>query len=264
MSQTPTSISRLLERHGLSPKKRLGQHFLADGNLIDKMIRTARVSQGDKVLEVGAGTGALTVALADAGAEVLAYEVDRTLEPALMETIGTRSKVEVRFEDAVDALPGALDAGPWKVVANLPYHIGTPLLMKLLRQAPQITEFTVMVQREVAERIVAVPGTRQYGLPSIVAGLICDVHKAFAVPPQVFIPPPAVSSAVVVLTRRTRVDNRTEGAIDTAATVFRHRRKMLRSTFDPRVLAAAGIRPEARPEDLAPERFAELWEAARG
>jgi len=203
MSQTPTSIGRLLGRHGLVPRKRLGQHFLADGNIIDKMVRTADVSSGDQVVEVGAGTGALTAAIAETGARVLAYEIDRRLAPVLAEVVGERPNVELRFEDAMQALPDALGAGPWKLVANLPYNVGTPLVLKLLRTAPRITRFTVMVQREVADRLVALPGTRQYGLPSIVARLTSEVHRAFVVPPQVFIPAPSVSSAVVVRSRST-------------------------------------------------------------
>jgi len=259
MSQTPTSIGRLLGRHGLVPRKRLGQHFLADGNIIDKMVRTADVSSGDQVVEVGAGTGALTAAIAETGARVLAYEIDRRLAPVLAEVVGERPNVELRFEDAMQALPDALGAGPWKLVANLPYNVGTPLVLKLLRTAPRITRFTVMVQREVADRLVALPGTRQYGLPSIVARLTSEVHRAFVVPPQVFIPAPSVSSAVVVMTRRSGVDRqRIEKAIGVAAEAFRHRRKMLRATLDVVALERAGISPTARPEDLAPERFLDL------
>ncbi|NOY55844.1 MAG: 16S rRNA (adenine(1518)-N(6)/adenine(1519)-N(6))-dimethyltransferase RsmA [Actinobacteria bacterium] len=262
MSQSPTSIDSLLRRHGLTPRKRLGQHFLADGNIIDKMVRVAGVSAGDQVVEVGAGTGALTVAIAETGASVLAYEIDRGLAPVLAEVVGERSDVELRFEDAMHALPDALDAGPWKLVANLPYNVGTPLVLKLLRTAPQITRFTVMVQREVADRLVAPPGTRQYGLPSVVARLTSEVHRAFVVPPQVFIPAPSVSSAVVVMTRRSGVDRqRVERAIEVAAVAFRHRRKMLRATLDVAVLERAGIPPTARPEDLAPERFLDLADA---
>jgi len=259
MSQSPSSIAELLSRHGLAPRKRLGQHFLADTNIIDKMVRAAGVGDGDDVVEVGAGTGALTVALAETGARVVAYEIDRGLAPLLAEVVGERPNVEVRLEDAMKALPAALDAGPWKLVANLPYNVGTPLVLKLLRVAPQITDFAVMVQREVADRLVAGPGSKQYGLPSVVAHLTCEVRKAFTVPPQVFVPVPKVSSAVVLLSRRPSVDlERTGKAIDAAAEVFRHRRKMLRATIDAEALERIGIAQTARPEDLPAERFLDL------
>ncbi|HZJ48929.1 MAG TPA: 16S rRNA (adenine(1518)-N(6)/adenine(1519)-N(6))-dimethyltransferase RsmA [Acidimicrobiia bacterium] len=262
MNQSPTIISELLARHGIAPRKRLGQHFLADGNIIDKMVRTADLGPGDEVVEVGAGTGALTIAIADTGASVLAYEIDRGLASVLAEVVGERSNVDLRFEDAMRALPDALDAGPWKLVANLPYNVGTPLVLKLLRSAPQITLFAVMVQREVADRLVAVPGNKQYGLPSIVTHLTSQAHRAFVVPPQVFLPVPKVSSAVVVMTRRPGVDLQRIGkAIDLAAEAFRHRRKMLRATLDVAMLEEAGISPTARPEDLAPERFLDMADA---
>jgi 16S rRNA (adenine1518-N6/adenine1519-N6)-dimethyltransferase len=263
MTQTPASIGRLLQTHGIAPRKRLGQHFLADPNIIRKMIVTSGVSAGDNVLEVGAGTGALTIALAEAGAHVLAYEVDPGLRPLLEQVVGERAHVDLRFEDALDVLPADLGAGPWKMVANLPYNVGTRLLLMLVRHAEQVTDYTVMVQREVADRLIARPGTKAYGLPSIVIGLTCEARMAFTVPPQVFYPPPRVSSAVVVLRRR-RAPADMEQIIELAGDVFRHRRKMLRSSIDPAVLERAGVDPGARPEDLAPEKFVDVWEATRG
>lgn len=259
MNQSPSTITGLLSKHGLAPRKRLGQHFLADGNVIDKMVRTAGVGPADQVVEVGAGTGALTLALARTGAHVVAYEIDRGLEPLLREVMGEQANAEVRFEDAMQALPEALDGGPWQLVANLPYNVGTPLVLKLLRTAPQINRFTVMVQSEVADRLVASHGSKLYGVPSVVVRLTSEIHRAFTVPPQVFIPIPNVSSTVVLIERRPGIDaEEVNRAIEVAATAFRHRRKMLRATFDTGALERAGISPTARPEDLPPERFLEI------
>lgn len=262
MTQSRGSITRLLKEYEVAPRKRLGQHFLADPNIIAKLVSTAGIESGDQVLEVGAGTGALTLALADTGAHVVSYEVDSGLRRLLEHVVGDRTNVELRFEDAVAALPDALANGPWKMVANLPYNIGTRLLLSLLREGSQVQEFTVMVQREVADRLTAVRGSPAYGLPSIVVGLTATARRAFTVPPQVFVPPPKVSSAVVVARRRPAPAHLAE-VLDLAAITFAHRRKMLRSSIEPGMLERAGIDPRSRPEDLSPEMFVALWEASR-
>jgi 16S rRNA (adenine1518-N6/adenine1519-N6)-dimethyltransferase len=263
MTQSPATIIRLLRDHGVVPRKRLGQHFLADSNIIAKMVAMAGIGPDDQVLEVGAGTGALTVALADTGAHVVSYEVDVGLRPILQDVVGDRANVELRFEDAVDALPHALGSGPWKMIANLPYNVGTRLLLSLLREAEQVQEFTVMVQQEVADRLVARQGSPAYGLPSVVVGLTADARRAFTVPPQVFVPPPRVSSAVVVARRHPAPEHLAD-ILDLAAGAFGHRRKMLRFTIEPGILQRAGIDPHSRPEDLSPEQFVDIWEASHG
>ncbi len=260
MTQGPASIRQLLHDHGVVPRKRLGQHFLADPNIIAKMVATAQVGPDDDVLEVGAGTGSLTAALADTGAHVVSYEVDSGLRPILHQVVGNRPNVELRFEDAVDALPSAIGPGRWKMVSNLPYNVGTRLLLTLLRDARQVEEFTVMVQQEVADRLTARQGSRSYGLPSIVVGLTADARRAFTVPPQVFVPAPRVSSAVVVARRRSAHEH-LDDVLDLAAKAFGHRRKMLRSSIDPSILLRAGVDPHARPEDLSPRQFVDIWEA---
>jgi len=261
MTQGPASINRLLRDHGVVPRKRLGQHFLADPNIVAKMVATAGVGPDDDVLEVGAGTGSLTAALADTGAHVVSYEVDSGLRSILHHVVGDRPNVELRFEDAVVALPSALGPGRWKMVANLPYNVGTRLLLTLLRDARQVQEFTVMVQKEVADRLTARQGSRSYGLPSVVVGLTADARSAFTVPPQVFVPPPRVSSAVVVAHRRPAHEH-LDDILDLAALAFGHRRKMLRSSIDRGILLRAGIDPHARPEDLSPGQFVDIWEAS--
>jgi 16S rRNA (adenine1518-N6/adenine1519-N6)-dimethyltransferase len=195
--QTRTEILELLDRHGLAPSKVLGQHFLADPNLIRKIVATAGVGPGDLVVEIGAGTGTLTAALAESGASIVSYEVDRRLEPLHRDVLGELANVEVRYADATRVDLGAeLGPGPWRLVANLPYNVGTPLLLDILRRVPAVERMVVMVQREVADRLAAAPGSRIYGLPSVVAQIHGQVRLAFRVPPQVFIPPPVVQSAV--------------------------------------------------------------------
>jgi 16S rRNA (adenine1518-N6/adenine1519-N6)-dimethyltransferase len=158
-AQTPAAILALLERHGVRPRKMYGQHFLADRNLIDKVVKLADVAPDDRVVEIGAGTGALTVALVERGARVVAYEVDEELRPILAETLVGRA-VDLRFADVMEVnLEEELEGAPWKMVANLPYNVGTPLLLDVLLHVPRIVSMTVMVQTEVADRLIARPGT---------------------------------------------------------------------------------------------------------
>lgn len=265
MSQTPTEIRRLLSEAGVSARKAYGQHFLADSNLISKVVALAGIRSGDRVLEVGAGTGALTRALVTAGASVLAYEVDERLAPILSETL-QGIEVDLRFEDVMKATLPIEEQG-WKLVANLPYNIGTPLVLELLRNEPHIQSMTVMVQREVAERLVATAGSSAYGLPSVVVGLTADPAEGFTVPPQVFVPPPRVESMVIRLDRRDVRPAGLDRALDLARTAFGQRRKMLRRTLSKvgeEAFAAAGIDPTARPEQLSPADFLRLAEAHDG
>jgi 16S rRNA (adenine1518-N6/adenine1519-N6)-dimethyltransferase len=265
-AQGKAEIAGLLERYGLSPHRKLGQHFLADPNVVRRIVAFAGVGPGDLVVEIGAGTGTLTKALAGAGAKVIAYEVDDRLGPLLAAEVG--SIAELRFEDAsrVD-LDRSLADGPWTMVANLPYQVGTSVLLDAVTGAGRIEHFVVMVQREVADRLVAPAGSRTYGLPSVVAGLFCDVTFGFAVGPQVFFPRPKVDSAVVRLRRTSPPEPRRLLAAELAAAAFGQRRKMLRSSLrgaldDPEAtLGRAGLDPTARPEDLAPQRFLELADA---
>lgn len=256
-------MAELLDRHGVAPRRRLGQHFLADPNIVRKVVAVAGVQHGDLVVEVGAGTGTLTRALGEAGCRVRAYEVDEGLRPVLAEAVGHLPDVEVRFADALAALPDELEGGPWVLVANLPYNVGTPLLLKLLRSGPQVQRFVVMVQKEVADRLAAPAGSRTYGLPSVVVALYADIRREFTVPPQVFFPPPQIESAVVTLSRR-EAPALSERALKLAAAAFGQRRKMLRRSLagtlaDPeRVLIAAGIDAKLRAEQLQPDDYVAL------
>jgi 16S rRNA (adenine1518-N6/adenine1519-N6)-dimethyltransferase len=259
--QSRTQIVGLLDRHGLTPRKALGQHFLADPNLVDKVVALAEVGPGDAVVEVGAGTGALTAALAVTGARVTAFEVDERLRPVLAETLAGM-EVDLRLVDVMSVdLSAELTDGPWKLVANLPYNVGTPLLMDVLLHAPAVVMMVVMVQREVADRLVAGPGSGEYGVPSVIVGLTATVVDTFRVPPQVFVPVPNVDSAVVRLDRVAAPPCLHE-AVALARIAFGQRRKMLRRSLGATVssdqLRAAGIDPADRPEDLAPHRYLDL------
>ncbi len=260
-------IRDLLARHDLRPRKRLGQHFLAEPGVVERTVRTAGVGPADHVVEIGAGTGTLTRALAETGAAVVAYEVDDRLAPLLSEALAGLD-VDLRFADATKTDLGTeLGPGRWTLVGNLPYNVGTPLLLDLLRDAPRIERFVVMVQREVAARLVAEPGTAAYGLPSVSVALRAEAHIAFTVSPTVFIPQPDVESAVVVLDRIPVPRGAAEAEM-LAASAFNQRRKMLRRSLagildDPEtVLERAGIPPTARPEELAVDRWLALAETA--
>ncbi len=261
MSQPRRVINDLLSRHGLRARKAYGQHFLADPNIIEKVVALAGVRPGDRVVEVGAGTGALTAALATAGAHLVAYEIDERLRPVLEEVMAGL-EVDLRFADvmAVD-LAADLEGGPWKLVANLPYNVGTPLVLDVLRRVPVVESLVVMVQKEVADRLVAEPGSADYGLPSVVVALTATVDGRFRVPPQVFVPAPRIDSAVVRLDRKPAPPD-LESALELARAAFGQRRKMLRVSLagrcDSDVFARTGIEPTARPEQLDPEQFLTL------
>ena len=186
MTQTPGQVRDLLNRHGISPRRSLGQHFLADPNITAKIAALAPVDR--PALEIGTGTGALTAALATRVPRVVTYEVDARLEPVLFEMLNAFPNVEIRFEDVTTVAFEDTLEGPWSLVANLPYNVGIPVLLDLIRRAPMIDPFIVMVQAEVADRLVAEPGTKQYGVPSITARLLTDVRIEFSVPAQVFVP----------------------------------------------------------------------------
>jgi 16S rRNA (adenine1518-N6/adenine1519-N6)-dimethyltransferase len=250
---------------------RLGQNFLADPNLLDAIVRDAELGPEDVVLEVGAGEGVLTERLAAAAAHVHSVEIDRGLEPAL-ERVAALPNVELHWGDAMKLDLRPLRPEPTAMVANLPYSVATPLLLRTIEQLPSLQRWTVMVQREIADRLRAAPGSRTYGSPSAVAQLACAVELVRAVDPAVFKPRPRVDSAILRL-RRTGpgADAETRKLIRAA---FAHRRKSLARSLEharPGSLAPAraalaelGLPEDARAEALAPEQFAALSAKLRG
>ncbi|MPZ51341.1 MAG: ribosomal RNA small subunit methyltransferase A [Acidimicrobiia bacterium] len=262
---TPGKIRHLLDKHGLRPNKSLGQHYLADPNVVDKVVRLGDIDSDDTVVEIGPGTGALTMALVATGADVLAVEIDDRLKPLLAETVGETARI--LYQDAADlGWVAHLDGRSVKLVANLPYNVGTSLVLDVLRQVPDIATLVVMLQTEVADRLLADAGDVAYGLPSVVVGLTARVGGSFTVPPQLFYPPPAVGSTVIRLDR-TPSPPRAEEAMRLAATAFGQRRKMLRASLAglhpdiSELLTSVGLEPTQRPENVPPSGFVDLADA---
>jgi 16S rRNA (adenine1518-N6/adenine1519-N6)-dimethyltransferase len=256
---TVADISDLLARHGLHPSRALGQNFVVDPNTVRRIARLAGVGSGDRVVEIGAGLGSLTLALLETGAAVTAVEVDRHLLGPLREVVEPHGATVV----AGDALRldwrALLGEGPWALVANLPYNVATPLVADLLDGVPAITTMLVMVQREVGERLAASAGDEAYGAVSVKVAYWATARVVGKVGPNVFLPQPKVDSALVAIERRPTpaVDPALVGPERLFAVVragFGQRRKMLRRSLAgvvaPEAFARAGVAPEARPEDL--------------
>jgi 16S rRNA (adenine1518-N6/adenine1519-N6)-dimethyltransferase len=254
---TRGEVLDLLDRYGLTPSRALGQNFVVDPNTVRRIAALAEVGPGDHVVEIGAGLGALTLALAETGAAVTAVEADRHLLPALEETTeGTG--VRLLGADALavdwDEVLGAAER--WVLVANLPYNIATPLVADLLDGVPAIERMVIMVQREVAERMVAGPGSRTYGIPSVKVAYWARAEIVGRVSANVFVPKPKVESALVRIRRRTApaTDADPERLFVLVRAGFGQRRKMLRRSLTdlvrPDAFAAAGVAPEARAEQL--------------
>lgn len=244
---------------------RLGQNFLADTNLLGAIVRDAELSEDDVVLEVGAGEGPLTERLAVAAARVHAIEIDRGLEPALA-PIAALPNVDLHWGDALRLDLTALEPAPTAIVSNLPYSIATPLIIRTIEKLSSVQRWTVMVQREIADRLRAEAGTREYGAPSVLVQLACETKMLRSVNPSVFRPPPRVGSAVLGLRR---IGPGADAATrDLVRAAFAHRRKTLaRSLAHARpdslsrtraVLAEMGLRLETRAEALKPLQFVEL------
>jgi 16S rRNA (adenine1518-N6/adenine1519-N6)-dimethyltransferase len=268
-------LREVIARHRLRAKGTLGQHFLTDLNLTDRIARAAGPLEGCLVYEVGPGPGALTRSLLRAGAEhVVAVERDARCVEALQELVAAAvGRLTVIEGDALETDPVAL-AGehgglPVKVVANLPYNIGTALLTKWLAQAAAFRSLTLMFQKEVAERLIAKPGSKAYGRLSVLSQWLCEVERLFNLPAAAFVPPPKVASSVVRLTPRPAPLAPAEMATleRVTAAAFGQRRKMVRSSLKALggdvagLLAAAGIEPTARAEDLPVEAFCALAQA---
>ncbi len=262
MTHSGADIAHLLSAHGLRPSRALGQNFVADPNTVRRIARLAEVGGGDQVLEIGAGLGSLTLALAETGARVVALETDRHLIPVLR-SVAEPAGAEVVEGDAMTVDLAALLAdrggGEWSLVANLPYNVATPLVMRTLVEVDAVTRLLVMVQREVGERMSATVGTPGYGSVSVRIAYFARTGLVGHVPASVFVPRPRVESVLV------RLDRLPSPAVDpelvsyerfeaVVRTGFAHRRKMLRrslaGTVSPEAFVRAGVRPDARVEEL--------------
>ena len=258
-------IEAMLAEHGHRPNRHYGQNFLTDPNIVRRIVEIADID-GRNVVEVGAGTGTLTRALAGRAHLVVAYEIDPGLIPILTVSLADFRNVDVQLEDVTRLDLGRLHGtGTWVLVANLPYNVGTGIVLDVLTGVPTIDRLVVMVQSEVAERLVAGPGTKVYGIPSVITALHATAAIAMTVPPHVFAPRPRVESSVVVIDR-IEPPLLADRAIAIATAAFGQRRKMLRRSLadvlaEPvSTLEAAGIDPKDRPEDLDPHAFVAIAE----
>jgi 16S rRNA (adenine1518-N6/adenine1519-N6)-dimethyltransferase len=247
---------------------RLGQNFLADPNLLGAIVREAALDPSDVVLEVGGGAGALTAELVSAARYVHVVELDERLREPLAEVAERAGNVGLHFADAMRIDLSALDPAPTVVVANLPYSIATPLLLRTIEKLDSAAAWTVMVQREIADRLRAAPGTRLYGAPSVLVQLACEVRMLRTVDRAVFAPRPRVDSALLRLERTGPAASARVARLVRAA--FAHRRKALAGSLElvepgrreatRAALAELGLPEDARAEQLSPGQFAALSE----
>ena len=276
----------VLERHGFTFKKSFGQNFLTDTNILQKIVDTAEIDDQVNVIEIGPGIGALTEFLAERAAQVMAFEIDHRLVPILADTLRDFDNVTVVNEDIlkVDLAQHIqnfknLDL-PIKVVANLPYYITTPILMHLIESGIPFSEFVVMMQKEVADRISAKPNTKAYGSLSIAVQYYMTAKVAFIVPRTVFVPAPNVDSAILKMVRRPEPAVAVEDEsffFKVSKASFTHRRKTLWNNLTgyfgkteeikdklTKALNQAGLSPSVRGEALGLEEFASLADALKG
>lgn len=276
----------VLERHGFTFKKSFGQNFLTDTNILQKIVDTAEIDDQVNVIEIGPGIGALTEFLAERAAEVMAFEIDHRLVPILADTLRDFDNVTVVNEDIlkVDLAQHIQNFKnpdlPIKVVANLPYYITTPILMHLIESGIPFSEFVVMMQKEVADRISAQPNTKAYGSLSIAVQYYMTAKVAFIVPRTVFVPAPNVDSAILKMVRRPEPAVAVEDEsffFKISKASFTHRRKTLWNNLTgyfgkteevkdklTRALDQAGLSPSVRGEALSLEEFASLADALKG
>ena len=268
----------ILAKYGMSAKKKFGQNFLIDKNVLESIVEAAQVTEEDCVLEIGPGIGTLTQYLAEAAGKVVAVEIDKTLMPVLADTLSEYDNVTVINEDVLKVDIGAIaqehnGGRPMKVVANLPYYITTPIIMKLFESGAPIESITVMVQKEVADRMTEGPGSKDYGSLSLAVGFYAEAEAVCDVPPSSFIPQPNVGSAVVRLSKydSPKVSVKDEKYMfEIIRTAFNLRRKTLSNALSNNAslgvsrqqvqdaLVKMGMDDRARGETLSLEHFAEL------
>ncbi len=264
-------LSEILKKHGFAFKKKFGQNFIADRNLLEAIVRDAGVDKNTTVLEIGAGAGALTRAVSEAAGRVLSYEIDRTLAPVLAETLAGCDNTEVVFRDFMKEDMAKLEEelGPYVVCANLPYYVTTPVLLRFLEEAKLCRSVTVMVQEEVAERLCAREGTPEYGAITAAIALRGRAQTVRKVPRTMFYPRPNVDSAVVVVSFGGGVPVKSAAAYRfVVRAAFSGRRKTLENNLmnalhigreeAHSLLTEAGVKDGVRGETLSPLAFARL------
>jgi 16S rRNA (adenine1518-N6/adenine1519-N6)-dimethyltransferase len=274
----PQNTIEVIKRHQFAFQKKFGQNFLIDPHVLDKIIAAAQITDGDCVLEIGPGIGTMTQRLAESARHVIAVEIDKNLIPILEETLKEYHNITVINQDILKMdIPGLVDeynqGAPIKVVANLPYYITTPIIMGLFESQVPIDNLTVMVQKEVAQRMQAGPGSKDYGALSLAVQYYAQPYLAANVPPNCFIPRPGVGSAVIRLSRHRRAPAQTENPALMFRLIrasFNQRRKTLQNglnnspelSYSREVIAAAieslGLGPSVRGEALTLEQFARL------
>lgn len=269
--QTLAQIKELLESRGLRPKRSLGQNFLTDQNLILKLVRACGVVPGDRVLEVGPGTGTLTEALLDTGARVLSCELDDALADLLRERLAGREDFTLVHGDCLQgkralhpAIVGWIGDTGFKLVANLPYGCATPLLSTLLMHHPRCHAMGVTIQKELGDRLLAQPGSRDYGPLAVIAQATCEVERIAHLPPACFWPRPQVDSSMLVLRRRAQPLADPVALSAVCGAMFQQRRKRiakpLRDLIGDRP-PPVGISPDMRAEEVSIEAFCRLASA---
>lgn len=268
----PSQVRAVLDAHGVHIKKRYGQNFLIDHNILTKIVDAADVKPSDTVIEIGPGVGALTQALAEKAGQVVAIEIDNDLIPVLGDVFSDHTNVKIVHGDALaidlEALLGAEHS--IKVVANLPYYITSPLIMRFLESSLPLDRMVVMVQAEVADRLAAQPGTKAYGALSVAVQYRALVERVTKAPRTVFLPQPNVDSMVVKLTMRPYAQQAADEGLlrDVVRAAFGQRRKTMRRSLEAlagelgldveEVLREARVDPGARGEDLAVDCFVSI------
>lgn len=259
----PSATRHVLKKFHLRAVKGLGQNFLIDAKIVRQIVEAAEISAGDEVLEIGPGIGTLTQGLLEAGARVTAVELDKKLPAVLSETLAGYENFHLVEGDILKLDLAELMPRPFKVVANLPYYITTQILLTLLEKNLPVTKIVTMVQREVAERMTASPGSKIYGALSVAVQLRSEASIAFEVPPKSFLPPPEVTSALVVCNVRKLFDVDEKFFMRVVRAAFAQRRKTLANSlasagFSREKISAAGIDGSRRAETLSLEEFLRL------